>query len=374
MAKSLSARIAERIARKKPAGNVRNRAAFLALRGEVKQAIDDGWPVKTIWETLHDEEKVAFSYQAFRGYVNRLILSPPANGETAPAPVVADQSGQAAPKVGPAVSQDAGRMETREAGRDRLHIQPNTEEGGSTLMAKIHMVLQGKGGVGKSFIATVIAQYKISKGQQPLCIDTDPVNATFHGFKALNVRLLEIMQGDEIQTRNFDTLVELIAPSTDDVIIDNGASSFVPLTHYLISNQVPALLQEMGHEMVVHTVITGSQALLDTVSGFAQLASQFPAEALFVVWLNPFWGSIEHDGKGFEQMKAYTANKARVSAIVKIPALKEDTYGRDLSDMLQERLTFDEALAMDSLTIMTRQRLKIVKGQLFSQLDSAAVL
>jgi hypothetical protein len=81
MAKSLSARIAERIARKKPAGNVRNRAAFLALRGEVKQAIDDGWPVKTIWETLHDEEKVAFSYQAFRGYVNRLILSPPANGE-----------------------------------------------------------------------------------------------------------------------------------------------------------------------------------------------------------------------------------------------------------------------------------------------------
>jgi hypothetical protein len=129
MAKSLSARIAERIARKKPAGNVRNRAAFLALRGEVKQAIDDGWPVKTIWETLHDEEKVAFSYQAFRGYVNRLILSPPANGDSAAAG--GGRSIRAGgPEVGPAVSQDAGRMETREAGRDRLHIQPNTEEGG----------------------------------------------------------------------------------------------------------------------------------------------------------------------------------------------------------------------------------------------------
>ena len=101
MAKSLSARIAERIARKKPAGNVRNRAAFLALRDEVKQAIDDGWPVKTIWETLHDEGKVAFSYQAFRGYVNRLILSPSANGEVALAPVVADQSRQAAPRSVP---------------------------------------------------------------------------------------------------------------------------------------------------------------------------------------------------------------------------------------------------------------------------------
>ena len=128
-------------------------------------------------------------------------------------------------------------------------------------MAKIHMVLQGKGGVGKSLIAAILAQYNVSKGKQPLCIDTDPVNATFHGFKALNVKRLQIMDGDEINPRHFDSLVELIAPSTVDVIIDNGASSFVPLSHYLISNQVPALLQEMGHELVVHTVITGSQAL-----------------------------------------------------------------------------------------------------------------
>ena len=48
---------------------------------------------------------------------------------------------------------------------------------------------------------------------------------------------------------------------------------------------------------------------------------------------------------------------------MQIPSLKEETFGRDLSDMLQERLTFDEALAMDSRTIMTRQRLKIVKGR-----------
>jgi hypothetical protein len=42
--------------------------------------------------------------------------------------------------------------------------------------------------------------------------------------------------------------------------------------------------------------------------------------------------------------------------------------------MLQAHLTFDEALANPALTIMTRQRLKIVKNQLFAQLDNAAVL
>jgi CO dehydrogenase nickel-insertion accessory protein CooC1 len=59
-------------------------------------------------------------------------------------------------------------------------------------MSKIHIILQGKGGVGKSLIAAVLAQYKTSKGQNPLCIDTDPVNATFNGFKALNVQRLQI--------------------------------------------------------------------------------------------------------------------------------------------------------------------------------------
>ena len=166
-------------------------------------------------------------------------------------------------------------------------------------MSKIHIILQGKGGVGKSLIAAVLAQYKTSKGQNPLCIDTDPVNATFNGFKALNVQRLQIMDGDEINSRKFDTLVELIAPSTDDVIIDNGASSFVPLSHYLLSNQVPALLKDMGHELIVHTVITGSQAMDDTINGFATIVNSFSANEI-VVWLNPYWGAIEHEGKSFE--------------------------------------------------------------------------
>jgi hypothetical protein len=87
MAKSLSERIAARSVKKKPSRSAQNRAAFLALRVDIKQALDDGWPVKSIWETLHEEGKIDFSYQAFRGYANRLILSPPATEPPAPPPV-----------------------------------------------------------------------------------------------------------------------------------------------------------------------------------------------------------------------------------------------------------------------------------------------
>jgi hypothetical protein len=76
MAKNLSERIADRMRSKKTTVSAQNRGAFLALKGEIIQAIEDRWAVKQIWETLHDEGKVTFSYQAFRNYVNSLILEP----------------------------------------------------------------------------------------------------------------------------------------------------------------------------------------------------------------------------------------------------------------------------------------------------------
>ena len=165
-------------------------------------------------------------------------------------------------------------------------------------MANIHLLLQGKGGVGKTFAAAMLAQFKSNKGEPTMNIDTDPVNSTFHGFRALDVTRIDLMEGDEINTRRFDNFVELVATATTDVIVDNGASSFVPMSHYLISNQVPSLFADMGHQTIVHTVVTGGQALMDTVNGFQQLAGQFPHEAAFIVWLNPYWDRSSTRAKG----------------------------------------------------------------------------
>lgn len=240
-------------------------------------------------------------------------------------------------------------------------------------MAKVHFILQGKGGVGKSFVAATLAQYLRSIGREITCVDTDPVNATFHGYAALNVKRLEIMNGDELDTRRFDELVEIIASAPGDVVVDNGANAFIPLSHYLISNGVPELLADMGHELIVHSVVTGGQAMVDTLSNFGLIAKQF-AKTTIVVWLNPFWGAVEADGKAFEAMKVYTQHKDRVAAIVHIPTLKQETYGRDLSEVLQRRVTFDDAIKEEGLNIMVRQRLKMTQRELFAQMERASVL
>ena len=242
-------------------------------------------------------------------------------------------------------------------------------------MPKVHLVLQGKGGVGKTFVAAALAQYLAEKSnKKPLCLDTDPVNASFAGYESLGVRRIEIMQGDEIDPRSFDKLVEMIAASKEDVVVDNGASSFVPLVHYLLSNGVPALLAAHGYETVLHTVITGGQALVDTVNGFDQLADQFPAPTSIVTWINPFFGSIEHDGKQFESFAVYLKHKNRVTAMIRIPAWKAETFGHDLRQMLQQHQTFAEAINDENGAIMVRQRLKMARDQLFQQIATAAIL
>ena len=109
MAKSLSDRIKARAARLEPSQTGKNRATFLALRDDITGALADGWPVKTIWETLHEEGKITFSYQAFRGYVNRLIRSsePAESVKTPEQPV--EPKPEPPPKKEPTISKpDAG--------------------------------------------------------------------------------------------------------------------------------------------------------------------------------------------------------------------------------------------------------------------------
>jgi hypothetical protein len=238
-------------------------------------------------------------------------------------------------------------------------------------MAKVHWVLQGKGGVGKSLVASLLAQYKFSIGQPPLCIDTDPINATFERFKSLFVRRLLILKGDVIDPRRFDELIEWIAASNRDVVIDSGSSVFVPLLHYLTQHQVLSLLQQLGYEPIVHTILTGGQSLADTLGGFEQLLRQFPKEGRFVVWLNPYWGPVEERGREFQQWPVYTTARSRIAAVVPLPALAPETSGLDFREMLRAHLTFDEALAQGSLSLMARQRLKLAREQIFSALENA---
>jgi MinD-like ATPase involved in chromosome partitioning or flagellar assembly len=245
-------------------------------------------------------------------------------------------------------------------------------------MSTVHLTLQGKGGVGKSVVATLLAQYLRDKGIAAKCFDADPLNQTLAGFAGLRVTKVDLMEttekGRRINPRRFDDLVEQIAEQSGEshVIVDTGSSSFVVLVHYLVSNDVPDVLSQTGHELVVHTVVTGGQALLDTLHGVGQLVKQLD-NVRFVVWLNPFWGPIAEDGKTFEQMKTYQDIKKRIQTVVNLPAFIDELFPQDIAAMLKSRLTFKEAIESPAFSLMSRHRLKVAQRDFYSRLDTLAV-
>lgn len=236
-------------------------------------------------------------------------------------------------------------------------------------MKNVHVTLQGKGGVGKSLVSSLIAQYLRAKGEPVTVVDTDPVNATLAGYKAFDTKRLELMEGGSLIERNFDQLIEQVVEDDSHFVIDNGASSFIPLSYYMAENDAINVIGDHGKQVVIHTVITGGQAMRDTLAGLASLAEQMPANAQIIVWLNEFFGDIEAEGKSFEEMKVYQNNKDRIRGLVRIARQTGSTFGKDIQLMLDSKLTFDEVAQSDNFGLMAKSRLSNVKRGIFEQLD-----
>jgi hypothetical protein len=238
----------------------------------------------------------------------------------------------------------------------------------------IHLSLQGKGGVGKSLIASILAQYFRDRGREIRCIDTDPINNTMFQYKALDVSRLELLLRDgSIDQRGFDALMERLLTEDATFVVDNGAATFIPLWSYILENSVLELLKQAGRRLYVHTVITGGQALLDTLHGFKSLADS-TSERNIVVWLNEYFGRIERDGKRFEEMAAFRETDPKVHGSMHLSKRNQDTFGRDLEDVISRKLTLEEAIKDGPFSIMTKQRLKVMQRDWFEQLDRLELL
>lgn len=236
-------------------------------------------------------------------------------------------------------------------------------------MKVVHVMAQGKGGVGKSFSAAILAQYlKETANDELHCFDTDPVNATFSRFKELAPALVPILNdANNIDSRNFDSLIENLLEQDGIGVIDNGAATFVPLMSYMAENCVPELLAENNVRLIVHVPLNGGQALPDCLTGLTKILTGIRAEV--VVWLNDHNGVIQLNGKSFTEFKVYKDNQEKILGIVHIANRNPDTYGKDIERMAKLNLTFQEVDASPEFSLMPRQRLRTFKRDLFEQLD-----
>lgn len=234
------------------------------------------------------------------------------------------------------------------------------------LIPALHLILQGKGGVGKTWIASLIAQHLKERGYDPICLDTDPVNKSFRSFAALSAEPVSILTDEEeIDVAGLDKCIDTIMSSDRHIVMDNGAASFVPLTSYLTRDGIIEMLTEDGRVVFIHTVIAGGGEQDETVHQARRLIETVPASAKIVMWLNPLRGDIRKS----ESIINYFSK--RLSGVVRIPRLNPRYEGENLRNMLEKWLTFEEALKSTEFTMMERRRLAKVWDGLSRQIGDA---
>ena len=136
MAKSYSEQLAEWVRqRTRSARHDRNLVAFLGVKEDVREALDQGWPVKTIWAHMVEQKRIGFGYDTFLIYVKRHV-------RPAAEPAIKRRTeGSRAPPVAPANPPASGSAKSRaqcppvqvQPGQDQLpgftfNAAPNREE------------------------------------------------------------------------------------------------------------------------------------------------------------------------------------------------------------------------------------------------------
>lgn len=234
----------------------------------------------------------------------------------------------------------------------------------------VHFVLQGKGGIGKTLVSTMLAQWIKAKDDLPLrCYDTDQENATFSRYKAMDVKHVPVMtDARAIDPKRFDSLMIDLLEADGNCVIDNGANTFSPLMGYLIENDAFAMLQESGRKVYIHTIVGGGDTLYDTASGFVSTAKS--TDVPLVLWENQHFGLLQSAaGKLFTESQTFSEHASRVKGRVTLLQRNADTFGADVKKMNIARLTLEEVMQNEKFNIMEKQRIKVVYRDVYAQLD-----
>src|SRR5260370_33967127 len=99
----------------------------------------------------------------------------------------------------------------------------NSNANGDGSSLDVHLVLNGKGGVGKSVVATWLAEFLVSRGRSVRWIDGDPGNRAFSQYKALGAERLDRVNEDGLCQRATDgARVERVGTAIGRFVAERG--------------------------------------------------------------------------------------------------------------------------------------------------------
>ncbi len=223
---------------------------------------------------------------------------------------------------------------------------------------RLILILNGKGGVGKSFFAVHFVQYLKDRGIAHAAFDSDDENSTLKRFHP------EAGFIDPNQPAEIDRMIEALKDESV-VVVDCRAASTRIFLKYFEDTELAAVLESLGAGLTIASPVNHE---LDSIHQIQRLVSGIPGKADFLVIRN------EAHGEGFDLF-----DKSKVRQKLTNDMGAKEVRVRQMQkwlveDLQRSKLTPTTACNDPEFSLMDRQRLIVWQRRFYQELDSVKEL
>lgn len=217
-------------------------------------------------------------------------------------------------------------------------------------VSTVHFIGGEKGGVGKSVVARLVAQYCIDQSLPFVGLDADESNATLSRYYRDYTRPIELMR--------LESADEIMLLATEDpqrrVIVDLPAQSDRPLTAWMTESGVLEMAREVGVSIVFwHVIGDGKESVLS----LERLLRRHGDAARYCIVKNHGRGK---DFSYFDSSPTRALAESLNATIIDLGELHGPAMQKiELADASFWAAAHNPMLAAESFTRMERQRIAV---------------
>jgi len=228
-------------------------------------------------------------------------------------------------------------------------------------MSTIDFIGGEKGGVGKSVVARLVAQYCIDRAIPFIAVDADNSHGTLRRHYADHARTVDLTRAESA-----DDIIALATEADRRVVVDLPAQSERLLLSWILEGGILELARESNVKLVFWHVIDDGK---DSILTLDRLVQRLGGAVSYRIVKNQGRGK---DFSGFDQSPTHAAAINLGALVIELPELQQVAMQKiDRCDASFWSAIHNPAFGADTFTRMDRQRIKVWLQTAFDRLAPA---
>lgn len=231
-------------------------------------------------------------------------------------------------------------------------------------MNSLNFIGGEKGGVGKSVVSRLLAQYFIDKGRPFTGFDTDRSHTSFTRFYSdyASPVIVDSYEGLDRLVEAFED--QSVGSEQKSVIVDLAAQTAAPLTRWIKDSDLFSVMKDLGIAVNIWHVADAGK---DSVDLLGRLLNTFEEGPNYIV--------VKNHGRGsdFSQLEESQALEKAVSMGANVITLGQ-LHEASMRKIDRQNTSFWAAIndrsSPESLGLLERQRVKLWLKRSYDMLDS----